>query len=84
MSMHRKTISLTEQQDGWKNARVESVLVGDGSEHVRDLIPRDQQAKERLATLRQVLAEGESSGEPIQLDLSAIKATGRKRIKMAD
>lgn len=48
MSMHRKTITLTEQQ-----------------------------AKKRLAMLRQVLAEGEASGEPKPLDISAIKPTAR-------
>jgi antitoxin ParD1/3/4 len=49
MSMHRKTITLNEQQ-----------------------------AQVRLATLRRALADGESSGTPKPLDISAIKAAGRK------
>jgi antitoxin ParD1/3/4 len=84
MSMRRKTITLTEQQDGWVKAQIESGHFGNDSEYIRDLIRRDQQAKERLAMLRQALAEGESSGERKPLDISAIKAAGRKRIKAAD
>ncbi|MDF1588425.1 MAG: type II toxin-antitoxin system ParD family antitoxin [Gammaproteobacteria bacterium] len=84
MSMHRKTITLTEQQDDWVKAQIESGHFGNDSEYIRDLIRRDQQTKERLAMLRQALAEGESSGEPKPLDISAIKTAGRKRIKAAD
>jgi antitoxin ParD1/3/4 len=82
--MHRKTITLTEQQDDWVKGQIESGHFGNDSEYIRDLIRRDQQAKERLATLRQALVEGESSGEPKPLDVSAIKASGRQRIKSAD
>lgn len=80
MGMHRKTITLTEQQDDWVKGQIESGHFGNDSEYIRDLIRRDQQAKERLAMLRQALAEGESSGESRPLDISAIKAAGRKRI----
>lgn len=83
MSMHRKTITLTEQQDNWVKAQIESGHFGNDSEYIRDLIRRDQHAKERLATLRQALADGESSGKPGPLDISAIKAAGRKLIKTA-
>ena len=34
--------------------------------------------------LRQALAEGESSGQPKPLDVDAIKAAGRKRVKVSD
>ena len=84
MSMHRKTITLTEQQNGWVKAQIESGHFGNDSEYIRDLIRRDQQAKQRLAMLRQALVEGESSGNPNPLDISAIKAAGRKRIKAVD
>ena len=83
MSMHRKTITLTEQQDDWVKSQIESGQFGNDSEYIRDLIRRDQQAKERLATLRQALAEGESSGKPKPLDILAIKAAGRKRMTAA-
>ncbi len=84
MSMHRKTITLTEQQDDWVKGQIESGHFGNDSEYIRDLIRRDQQAKERLAMLRQALAEGESSGKPKPLDISGIKAAGRKRMKASN
>lgn len=40
-------------------------------------------AKERLTKLRQELAQGELSGKPKPLDISAIKAAGRKQIEEA-
>ncbi len=83
MSMHRKTFTLTEQQDNWVKGQVESGQFATDSEYIRDLIRRDQQVMERLATLRQALAQGESSGKPKPLDISAIKAAGRKRMNAA-
>lgn len=84
MSMHRKTITLTEQQDDWVKGQIESGQFGNDSEYIRDLIRRDQQSKERLAMLRQALTEGEASGEPKPLDISAIKEAGRKQLKASD
>lgn len=84
MSMHRKTITLTEQQEGWVKAQIECGHFGSDSEYIRDLIRRDKQAKERLAVLRQALVEGELSGDPKPLDISAIKAAGRKQIKASN
>ncbi len=84
MSMHRKTITLTKQQDDWVKGQIESGHFGNDSEYIRDLIRRDQQAKERFAMLRQALANGESSGQPKPLDISAIKAAGCKRVKTSD
>ena len=84
MGMHRKTITLTEQQDDWVKAQIESGHFGNDSEYIRDLIRRDQKAKERLSALRQALSDGESSGKPKPLDLSFIKATGRKLMKEAN
>ena len=84
MGMHRKTITLTEQQDDWVKGQIESGHFGNDSEYIRDLIRRDQQAKERLATLRQALDEGKSSGKPKPLDISAIKAAGREQMKASN
>lgn len=81
MSMRRKTITLTEQQDGWVKSRIESGHFGNDSEYIRDLIRRDQQAQERLGLLRKALVEGESSGKSKPLDISTVKAAGRKRMK---
>ncbi|MCH8543999.1 MAG: type II toxin-antitoxin system ParD family antitoxin [Alcanivorax sp.] len=79
--MHRKTITLTEQQDSWVKTRIKSGHFGNDSEYIRDLIRRDQQAQERLVMLREALVEGESSGKPKPLDMASVKAAGRKRMK---
>jgi antitoxin ParD1/3/4 len=84
MSMHRKTITLTEQQDDWVKRQIESGHFGTDSEYIRHLIRQDQQAQERLATLRHALVEGESSGKSKPLDISTIKALARKRMKAAN
>lgn len=81
MSMQRKTITLTEQQDDWVKGQVESGHFGNDSEYIRHLIRSDQQAKERLTLLQRALTEGEASGKPKPLDISAIKAAGRKKVK---
>ena len=83
MSMHRKTITLTEQQDDWVKAQIESGHFGNDSEYIRHLIRRDQHAQERLATLRHALLEGEASGKPRPLNISAVKAAVRQRMKAA-
>ena len=81
MSMYRKTITLTERQGEWVKTQVESGHFGNDSEYIRDLIRRDQQAREHLARLREALLAGESSGKPEPLDISAVKSAGRDRIK---
>ncbi|MFC3854064.1 type II toxin-antitoxin system ParD family antitoxin [Salinispirillum marinum] len=48
------------------------------SMHRKTITSTDQQAKNRLAVLRQALVEGESSGESKPLDMSSIKAAGHK------
>ena len=70
MGMQGKTITLTEQQDDWVKAQIESGHFGNDSEYIRDIIRRDQQAKERLSALRQALSDSELSGKPKPLDVS--------------
>lgn len=84
MGMHRKTITLTEQQDSWVKGQIETGHFGNDSEYIRHLIRRDQQAQERLAELRHALAEGEAGAESKPLDMAAIKIAGRKRVKAAN
>ncbi|MBD2859493.1 type II toxin-antitoxin system ParD family antitoxin [Spongiibacter sp. KMU-158] len=84
MSMHRKTITLTEQQDNWVKGQIDSGHFGNDSEYIRHLIRQDQQAQEQLFELRQALKKGEASGKSRPLNMTSIKAAGRKRIKAAD
>ena len=70
-----KTITLTDQQDAWLQARVEAGQYTDDGEAIRDLIRREQErAAEQaagLASLRQALMEGERCGEPEAFDIGA-------------
>lgn len=63
---------------------IKSGNFGNGSEYIRHLIRRNQQAKECLAVLRLALLEGESSGDSRPVDMPAIKAAGRKRMKSTE
>lgn len=81
MSMHRKTITLTEQQDLWIKGQIKDGNFGNDSEYIRDLIRRDQQARERISALRKALLEGEASGPSKLLDIASVKATARGRLK---
>lgn len=67
MSMHRKTITLTEQQDDWVKDQIESGHFGIDSEYIRDLIRRDQQAKERLALQSRPSLRASQVGNPSRL-----------------
>ena len=66
MPMVKKSISVTEQQDGWIKAQIETGHFGDESEVVRDLIRerqmREQETPEEIAAIRAALIEGENSG----------------------
>lgn len=86
MSMHRKTITLTDQQDHWIKGQIEGGLFGNDSEYIRDLIRRDQQAQARITALRQALLDGEASGQAKPLDMDAVKdiARGKVNAKLDD
>lgn len=62
MSMLRKTITVTDQQESWIKSQIESGQYGNDSEYLRDLIRLDQERKEKIALLRSALIEGENSG----------------------
>lgn len=57
----RKTIIVTEQQDAYIKAQVDSGDYTNDSEYIRALIRRDQEHK--MNELRDALLEGEQSGE---------------------
>jgi len=84
MSMHRKTITLTEQQENWVKCQIDGGHFGNDSEYIRHLIRQDQHSQERLLELRQALKKGEASDKSRPLDMSAVKRAGRKLIKAAE
>ena len=48
MSMQRKTITVTEQQDSWIKSQVDSGQYGNDSEYLRELIRLDQEHKLKI------------------------------------
>ncbi|MDR7928605.1 type II toxin-antitoxin system ParD family antitoxin [Acidithiobacillus thiooxidans] len=74
MATVRKTISLTDQQDGWIKAQIQAGHYTNDSEYIRDLIRREQERVAQLDTLRAALIEGENSGAPQPFDVQAFKA----------
>ncbi|MDO9458875.1 MAG: type II toxin-antitoxin system ParD family antitoxin [Alphaproteobacteria bacterium] len=66
MSMVKKSISVTRQQDDWIKAQVETGHFGNESEVVRELIRerqiREQETPAGIAAIRTALIKGEQSG----------------------
>jgi len=66
MPMVKKSISITDQQDGWIKAQIASGHFGNESEVVRELIRerqiREQETPAQIEAIRKALIEGEQSG----------------------
>ena len=62
MKTTRKTITLSEQQDAWVKARIDSGDYTNDSEYFRDMIRRDQQESSERLALKAVIQEGLDSG----------------------
>ena len=73
MGTVRKTITLTDKQDGWIKAQIDAGYYTNDSEYIRDLIRREQERSANIETIRAALIEGESSGEPKPFDAGAFK-----------
>jgi len=73
MGTVRKTITLTDTQDGWIKAQIDAGHYTNDSEYIRDLIRREQERCAGIAAVRAALIEGEASGEPRLFDAGAFK-----------
>jgi len=62
MKTTRKTITLSEQQDAWVKARIDSGDYTNDSEYFRDMIRRDQQESSEMLALKKAVQEGLDSG----------------------
>ena len=71
MATVRKTITLTDQQDGWIKAQVDAGHYTNDSEFIRDLIRREQERSNDVQAVRTALIEGEQSGEPQPFNVDA-------------
>ncbi len=73
MGTVRKTITLTDKQDGWIKAQINAGHYTNDSECIRDLIRREQERNAEVEAIRAALIEGEASGEPKSFDAAAFK-----------
>lgn len=73
MATVRKTITLTDKQDGWIKAQIDAGHYTNDSEYIRDLIRREQERSAETNAVRTALIEGEASGEPRPFDAGAFK-----------
>lgn len=73
MGTIRKTITLTDQQDGWIKAQIDAGHYTNDSEYIRDLIRREQERCAAIDSIRTALIEGEASGEPVPFDAAGFK-----------
>ena len=73
MGTVRKTITLTDTQDGWIKAQINAGHYTNDSEYIRDLIRREQERCAETEAIRAALIEGEASGEPRSFDAGAFK-----------
>lgn len=69
MTVIRKTISLTTQQDDWIKQRLAGGDYTNESEYLRDLIRHDQEDQSEIQAIRDALIKGEESGEPVSFNL---------------
>ncbi|RBH59029.1 MULTISPECIES: type II toxin-antitoxin system ParD family antitoxin [Pseudomonas] len=73
MGTVRKTITVTDKQDGWIKAQIDAGHYTNDSEYIRDLIRREQERSAELEAIRTALMDGEASGEPRPFDADAFK-----------
>lgn len=73
MSIVRKTITLTDQQDNWVKAQIDAGSYTNDSEYIRDLIRREQERAAQIEAIRAALVAGEASGEPRHFDVAGFK-----------
>lgn len=66
MTMVKKSISVTDQQDGWIKAQIQTGHFGNESEVIRELIRErqigEQETPAEIEAIRAALIEGEQSG----------------------
>lgn len=73
MGTVRKTITLTDKQDGWIKAQIEAGYYTNDSEYIRDLIRREQERSSEVEAIRAALIAGDASGEPGPFNVAAFK-----------
>lgn len=76
--MATMNVSLPDMMKDWVDAQIESGQYASSSDYVRDLIRKDQVAREKRALLQAAITEGLESGVSKD-DLEAIWANVKRR-----
>ena len=66
--LSRKTITVTEQENEWIEARIDGGDFTNDSEYIRDSIRGDQDCQSEVDAIRGELIQGAESGEPQAFD----------------
>lgn len=77
--MASMNVSLPESMKAWVERQAQGGRYGNASDYIRDLIRKDQERKEAIATLQAAVTEGIESGKPEPFDASAFKLRMRQR-----
>jgi antitoxin ParD1/3/4 len=62
VGMVKKSITITDKQDAWIKAQIDSGNYGNDSEVLRDLIRQKQDRDAEIESIRAAIIEGEQSG----------------------
>lgn len=62
MGTVRKSITFTNQQDGWIKLRIQNGDFTNDSEYIRDLVRQDRERNMKLLELKNAIDEGFQSG----------------------
>ncbi|RMT93232.1 hypothetical protein ALP39_00976 [Pseudomonas marginalis pv. marginalis] len=73
MGTVRRTITVTDEQDGWIKAQIEAGHYISDSDCIRDLIRHDQVFSAERDAIRWALVFGEASDEPRPFDPDGFK-----------
>ena len=71
--MATMNIPLPEPMRDWVKRQTQSGHYANSSDYVRDLIRKDQQKAEKLASLQRAITEGLQCGDPKKFDMSQFK-----------
>ncbi len=77
--MATMNVSLPDVMKAWVERQAEDGLYGNASDYIRDLIRKDQQRREAIATLQAAITEGLESGTSVPFDPAEFKLRMRER-----
>jgi antitoxin ParD1/3/4 len=72
-------VSLPDAMKAWVDRQAEGGRYGNVSDYIRELIRRDQERKEAIATLQAAITDGIESGPAEAFDAAAFKLRMHKR-----